>query len=171
MPDVRLTGRAQTGADHRDVGFRFSCTTNKGPSITGALSIELHVPNFEQLDRIFDFDPFQGPAATSGPRTRVQAGSARGEAQAHSDVAGWVSGDDPRAFVLGLAAPLRGGKAKLASVARVLSLLTVGPSTLVWRQDNVKPGGAAIEATLKVTAADVDRSRKVLAPCFAAAAR
>ncbi|HEX3990975.1 MAG TPA: hypothetical protein VHX39_07365, partial [Acetobacteraceae bacterium] len=65
-PDTVFDGTARTGTDTRAVRFRFFCSSNNGPNITGVLGVELEVPQYEQLRPVFDFDPFEGPDAHAG---------------------------------------------------------------------------------------------------------
>lgn len=65
---VTLAGRAQTGADIREVRFEFTCSEN-GRNTTGVLGLDLYVPRYAELASFFDFDAFEGPDANAGART------------------------------------------------------------------------------------------------------
>src|SRR5690349_21169131 len=88
QPDVVLKGTAQTGSDSRAVQFRFACSANNGPNLTGVLSVELEVPQAEQLSKLFDFEPFEGPDANAGALSHLEATGAKTKAQADFTAAG-----------------------------------------------------------------------------------
>ncbi|MDB5414301.1 MAG: hypothetical protein JWR10_2636 [Rubritepida sp.] len=161
---VLLTGRAQTGTDTRDVRFELFCSQN-GRGTTGLLAIDLHVPRHEQLAPVFDFDPFEGPDANAGQRTRLET---PGGGNARFAVSGSIGVAEDVPFVFSLAAARRRDAPRLAALARVLRPLTAGPSQLVWTQENTRRGGPAIVARLDGSAEDSVRLRTLLAPCLAA---
>ncbi len=169
--EVVLPGKARTGADARDVRFLFACTANDGANVTGALSVELAVPGYEQLGAAFSFDDFEGPDADAGKLTRLEATGAGGKAQEVFQAAGWVGVEADQPFYLGVSGALRNDAAKLAAVAKVLRPLTSGAGQLVWRQGNTKKDGVPLIATLSVAAADATRLLSLLGPCLAAAGR
>lgn len=159
---VSLTGRAQTGADHREVRFDFDCSES-GRNTTGILGVELFIPRYAELERVFDFDAFEGPDAHAGARTRLEVGAASGR----FTVAGWAGVTEDRPFAFGLTAARRRDAQRLAAVASVLQPLTAGPATLVWTQQNAGGGGPSIVARLDVSAEDSARLRTLLGPCLA----
>jgi len=53
-PGIVFDGTARTGTDTRPVRFRFFCSSNNGPNITGVLAVELEIPQYEQLSAVFD---------------------------------------------------------------------------------------------------------------------
>lgn len=158
---LTLPGRAQTGADSREVRFAFICSES-GRNVTGALGLDLFVPRYAELARDFDFDAFEGPDAQAGARTQIEVGGVSGRFA----VAGWIGVAEDAPFAFGLSAPRRRDPQRLAAVARVLRPLTVGPATLVWTQQGAR-GGPAIIARLEVGAEDSARLRAMLAPCLA----
>jgi hypothetical protein len=168
---VVLSGRAQAGADARDVRFVFLCTANDGANVTGALSVELAVPGYEALSAAFSFDDFEGPDADAGKLTRLEATAAGGKAQESFAVGGWIGVEADQPFYLGLSGALRNDAPRLAAIAKILRRLTAGPGQLVWRQGNAQKNGVPLVATLTVTAADATRLQALLGPCLAAAGR
>lgn len=169
--ELVLPGKAQTGADVRDVRFVFACTANDGANVSGALSVELAVPGYEQLAAVFSFDDFEGPDADAGKLTRLEATAAGGKAQESFAAAGWIGVEADQPFYLGVSGVLRNDARKLAAVARVLRPLAAGPGQLVWRQGNTRKGGVPLVATLTVAGADAARLQALLGPCLAAAGR
>lgn len=158
---VMLSGRAQTGADSREVRFEFHCSEN-GRNTTGALGVDLYVPRYAGLSQVFDFDAFEGPDAEAGARTRIEVGGVSGR----FTVSGWAGVAEDQPFGFGLTAPRRRDPQRLAAVARVLQPLTAGPASLTWTQQNAERGGPAILARLEVGAEDSARLRALLAPCL-----
>jgi hypothetical protein len=159
---VTLAGRAQTGADSREVRFEFHCSES-GQNTTGALGLDLFVPRHAELAQGFDFDAFEGPTAHAGARTRIEVG---GDVSDRFTVAGWAGVTEDRPFAFGLAAARQRDARRLAAVARVLRPLTVGPATLVWTQQDAGRGGPSIVARLEVSAEDSARLRRLLGPCL-----
>ena len=169
--ELVLPGRADTGADARTVRFAFACTANDGARATGALSVELAVPGYEALEPVFSFDDFEGPDASAGRLTGLEASGAGGAARERFAVAGWIGVEADQPFHLGVSGALRNDASGLAAVAKVLRPLTTGPAVLVWRQDNPRRGGVPLVATLRLGPAEAARLRTLLAPCLAAAGR
>ena len=166
-PGVVFEGSAQTGADKRPVRFRFYCSANNGPNITGALAVALEIPHFEQLNAVFDFDPFEGPDASAGPLTHLQATGARAKAQGDFAASGFMPAPDPdAAFVLEVAAARRGNPARLAALTNVMRALVDGPSQLVWRQGNATKGGVPMNASLDLPNVRTDQLQAALGPCL-----
>ncbi len=171
---ITFEGTARTGSDVRRVQFRFFCTSNKvsnitgAPSALGALSVEIEVPNFKQLGGVFNFDPFEGPEADAGSLalTHLQAGGVRTTMKGNFTVAGWIAGDAPTSFVLGVSATRRQQTAKFGALANLLRELVDGPSHFVWRQESATSGGGSIQASLNLSAADAARLRTALGTCL-----
>ncbi len=168
---VVLSGRAQTGADLRDVRFVFMCTENEGATVAGALTLQLAVPGYEQLSPGFSFDDFEGPGADAGKLTRLEATGAGGKVMESFAVGGWVGVEADQPFYLGVSGALRNDAPRLAAVAKVVRRLTAGPAQLVWRQGNAQKNGDPLVATLTVSATDAARLQALLGPCLAAAGR
>ncbi|MBS7809789.1 hypothetical protein [Roseococcus pinisoli] len=158
---VTLEGRLQAGAEERAARFEFQCSAN-GPNATGVLSVELHVPHFAELERVFDFDPFEGPDARAGARSRLEVG----QVSAQFEVAGWIGVTEDRPFAFGLGVPRRRDARRLGELSRVLRPLTAGPATLTWTQRPAGQGTTPLVARLEVGAADAARLRTLLAPCL-----
>jgi len=168
-PEIALQGVARTGSDSRPVRFHFACSSNSGPNLTGALSVELEVPQVEQLRSIFNVDPFEGPDANTGALSHLEATGAHGKAQANFTAAGSYSANPSTSFVLEVSAARRPpNNARLKLVAAVLRPLIDAPSKLVWRQGNPDKKGAALLATLQIETADADKLRASLGSCLAA---
>ena len=166
-PGVVFEGSAQTGADKRAVRFRFYCSANNGPNITSALAVEMEVPHFEQLKAVFDFDPFEGPDASAGSLTHLQAAGARAKAQGDFAASGFIPAPDPDgSFVLEVAAARRGNPGRLAALANVMRALVDGPGQLVWRQGNATKDGTAMNATLDLATVGADQLKAALGPCL-----
>src|SRR5258707_8060295 len=92
-PGLMFEGVAKTGSDTRPVRFRFFCSSNDGPNLTGVLAVDLEIPNYEQLRAVFDFDPFEGPDAHAGALTAVRVNGARTTASDRFSVSGSVQED------------------------------------------------------------------------------
>jgi hypothetical protein len=166
-PGVVFEGSAQTGADTRPVRFRFYCSANSGPNVTGALAVAVEVPRAEQLKAVFDFDPFEGPDASAGSLTRLQATGARSKSQGDFSASGFVPAPDPDAsFVLEVSAARRGDAARLATLANVMRALVDSPSRLLWRQGNATKGGTPMSATLDLAKDGADQLRAALGSCL-----
>jgi hypothetical protein len=164
---IAFDGVARTGADTRPVHFRFFCSSNSGPNVTGALVVELEIPQYGQLRAIFDFDPFEGPDAHAGPLTLLRADGARTKPGDRFTAAGSVGASgSSESFLLEVAASRReaGPLHKLASVLRAL---TDGPAHLEWRQSNAKPGAIPMSASLDLGQAQSDQLKIGLGPCLA----
>jgi hypothetical protein len=180
-PDPRtiFPGQAQTGPDQRGVRFVISCSTTRTATATGVLSIELYIPQYEQLAASFDFEALEGPDAHAGKlshlETRAAATTPNGStssgttASGDFEVSGWAAVDADAPFGLGLNAAVRGEPVRLSAVARLLRPLTLGAGQLVWRQGNPRKGGTPIVATLSLADADAARLRMIISPCLALA--
>lgn len=165
---IAFDGVARTGTDTRPVRFRFFCSSNQGPTVTGVLAVVLEIPEYEQLHAVFDFDPFEGPDAHAGPLTQLQTSGARTKANDRFTAAGSVvpSGAS-EAFALEVDASRRepGPLRKLAAVMRPL---VDGTGHLLWLQGNAKPRGTPMTASVDLTQVQSDRLRSGLAPCLGA---
>ena len=159
------TGRA--GNASRPIRFRFMCTPNGGAGINGVLSVALEIPRPEQWRGGFDFEPFEGPDATAGALSHLQANGVRTKASNRFAAAGSTPDTGANAaFVFEIAASRR-DPAGLGRVAAVLRPLMDGPGQLVWRQGNAKREGAPIAASLELLAERAERLKAVLSPCLA----
>lgn len=167
-PGIAFDGVARTGTDTRPVRFRFFCSSNEGPNVTGVLAVELEVKDHEQLRAVFDFDPFEGPDANAGPLTLLRADGARTKASNRFAAAGSVvpSGSS-EAFALEVAASRR-EPGPLRKLAAVLRPLVDGPGQLVWLQGNAKQGGTPMSASLNLTKTQSDQLKAGLGPCLGA---
>ena len=166
-PGLTFDGVARTGADTRQVVFHFFCSSNNGPNVTGVLSVDLEVPNYQQLRPIFDFDPFEGPDADAGSRTVLRAGGARAKAADRFATAGSVQeGNGSESFTLEVSASRR-ESAPLRKLAAVLRPLLDGPGQLEWSQGSAKSGGTPMIASLDVTQPRADQLKAALGPCLA----
>ena len=165
---IAFDGVARTGTDTRPVRFRFFCSSNEGPNVTGVLAVELEVKDHEQLRAVFDFDPFEGPDANAGPLTLLRADGARTKASNRFAAAGSVvpSGSS-EAFALEVAASRR-EPGPLRKLAAVLRPLVDGPGQLVWLQGNAKQGGTPMSASLNLTKTQSDQLKAGLGPCLGA---
>jgi len=165
-PILNIDATARTGDDTRPVHLRFFCSSNKGPNVTGVLSVALDVPRYEQLRPTFDFDPFEGPDATAGALTSLEASRVRSKATGRFAASGSVQGTGAaESFALEVnvsrreAGPLR----KLGSVLRPLF---DGPGRLVWRQGNAKAGGTPMVVSVDLTQAQADQLKAAIGPCL-----
>jgi hypothetical protein len=167
-PEIVFDGTARTGTDTRPVRFHFFCSSNNGPNIAGVLAVELEIPQYEQLRPVFDFDPFEGPDAHAGPLTLLRASGARSNASDRFTAAGSiVASGASEVFMLGVAASRR-EPAPLHKLAAILRPLTDGPAQLAWQQDNAKPGGTPMSATLDLGQAQSEQLKTGLGPCLGA---
>jgi hypothetical protein len=169
-PGLGFDGEAKTGADTRRVRFRFFCTSNNGPNVTGALAVELEVPGYEQLRGIFNFDPFEGPDAKAGTLTGLQTIGVRAKATdsftaSGSVLAAGTSAGSTEAFMLEVSASRRQAT-RLQKLAAVLRPLLDGPGQLAWQQGNAKSGGTPINATLDLDRTKAAQLKTTLAPCL-----
>lgn len=172
QPGAGFDGDARIGDQTRAVRFRFFCTSNAGPNVTGALAVELEVPNYQELHAVFDFDPFEGPDANAGPLTRLEANGAKSRTAdtftaAGSALAAGTSTGFTEAFMLEVSASRRDAS-RLRKLAAVLRPLIDGPGQLGWNQRNTKSGGATINASLNLDQARADQLKTVLGPCLGA---
>lgn len=163
-----FAGTARTGADTRAVRFRFSCTSNDGPNITGVLSVSLEIPRPDQLRSVFDFDRFEGPDSTTGALTQLQANGVRNKASNLFPANGSSQGAGrTEVFVLEVSASRR-DQGALGRLVAVLRPLMDGPGQLVWRQGAGKPGGTPIHANLDLLQERADQLKAALGSCVAA---
>jgi hypothetical protein len=166
--DIVLDGTARTGNDTRPVRFRFFCSSNNGPNATGVLSVELEIPQYEQLHPLFDFEPFEGPDANVGPLTLLLAAGARSNGSERFAAAGWIiASGASNAFMLGVNASRR-EPGPLRKLAAVLQPLTEGPARLTWEQANAKPGGTPMIAALVLGQSQAEQLSTGLGPCLGA---
>ena len=170
--DIAFDGVARTGTDTRPVRFRFLCSSNDGPNLTGVLSVDLTVPRFEELGAVFDFIPFEGPDANAGALTILQATGVRTRANNRFAASGSIQGTGaPYSFELDVTASRR-APAALRRLAAVLRPLLDGPAQLIWRQGNakpggnVKPGGTPMLTSLELTRERADQLKVALGPCL-----
>lgn len=164
-PGISFDGVARTGTDTRPVRFRFFCSSNDGPDVTGVLAVELAVPGYDQLHDMFDFDPFEGPDAAAGPLTLLQVNGTHATAADRFTASGSVVPfGTSEAFALAVSASRR-DPGPLRRLAAVLRPLTNGAGRLVWSQSNSKPGGTPLRASLELTPARSEQLRTGLGPC------
>jgi hypothetical protein len=165
-PGLAYDGEARTGADIRPVRFRFLCSSNDGHDVTGVLSIELEIPRYKQLRAIFEFDPFEGPDADAAPKTLLQGTGARSKSRGRFTTSGSaISNGAIDYFALDVAASRRESGA-LRKLSAVLRPLMDGAGALVWNQDNAKPKGAPMVATLDLARSQAEELKTALAPCL-----
>jgi hypothetical protein len=163
---VVFDGVARTGNDTRPVRFRFFCSSNNGPNVTGVLAVELEIPQYEQLN--FDFSPFEGPGANAGPLTQLGSAGARSKGGDRFAAAGSiVPSGASEAFMLGVNASRR-EPGPLRKLAAVLRPLTEGPAQLAWQQGNAKSGGKPMVAGLDLSQAQSEQLKSGLGPCLGA---
>jgi hypothetical protein len=165
-PGIAYDGEARTGTDTRPVRFRFLCTSNEGPDVTGVLSVELEIPRYKQMRAIFDFDPFEGPDADAGAKTLLQGTGARGKSSGRFMASGSaIENGATDYFALDVAASRREPGA-LRKLAAVLRRLVDGAAALTWNQDNAKPKGTPMVATLDLARSQAEELKTALAPCL-----
>jgi hypothetical protein len=163
---IAFDGVARTGADTRPVRFRFFCSSNDGPNVTGVLSVELDVPEYEQSHTVFDFDPFEGPDAHAGPLTLLRANGTRTKASNRFTAEGSVIPfGSSEAFAFEVTASRR-EPGPLRKLAAVLRPLLDGTGQLVWLQGSAKPGGAPMNASLGLSRTEAEQLRTGLGPCL-----
>ena len=163
---VAFDGVARTGTDTRPVHFRFFCSSNNGPNVTGALAVEMEVPQYQQLHTFFDFDPFEGPDAQAGPLTSLRAEGSRTKASDRFTAAGSIVGSGAsESFVFGVAASRREA-VPLRKLVAALRPLVDGPGRLVWQQGNASAGGTPINASLDLARVQSDQLKNALSPCL-----
>lgn len=163
-PGVLFAGSAQTGSDTRPVQFRFECTPGRGRTAAAQLSLRMEVSGGEQLKGILDLDEFEGPYPSARSAPRLRATSAGSSVEHEFGASGFFGGHS--AFVLETGEEQRKGVGNSGKLASVLGVLTDGPSQLLWRQNNPKPDGPAMNATLDLTAEDAAVLGTTLAPCL-----
>ncbi|MET7242097.1 hypothetical protein ABZT49_01895 [Methylobacterium sp. EM32] len=160
--EVMLPGKAVIGPESRTVAMAFGCTTTRSRNQTGALSIGFGIPDFESLEKRFDFGAFEGPTGTRTPLTEITV------AQAVRLPASGAVAVDGTTFSLGVAVSLRGEAAGLRPIRAVAGAASAGPGELRWRQDSPRKGDAPILVTVPISAADAGRLKAALAPCLKA---
>jgi hypothetical protein len=165
-PGIAFDGEARTGTDTRPVRFRFLCSANDGPDVTGVLSIELEIPRYKQLLAIFDFDPFEGPDANAGPKTLLQGTGPHRKSSGRFTASGSAIEDGATDyFALDVAASRR-ERGPLRKLAAVLRPLLDGAGALVWNQNNAKPKGTPMVASLDLARSQAEELKTALAPCL-----
>ena len=160
---VVFEGLARIGVASHAVRFRFSCTSNNGPNVTGVLAVALEIPRHDQTRPVFPFDRFEGPDGIASPLTHLRASGVRHKANALFAASGSRQGGGT--FVLEVAAARRDSRA-VARLAAVLTPLMEGPGQFLWRQGDGKPGGTFIDANLELVQAKADRLKAALDPCL-----
>jgi hypothetical protein len=167
-PGIVFDGTARVGSDTRPVRFRFFCSSNSGPNVTGVLAVELEIPQYDQLSSVFDFEPFEGPDANAGPLTLLRTSGAHGTASGRFTVSGSIipSGAS-EAFMLGIDASRRDA-VPLRNLAAILRPLTGSPAQLIWEQGNASPGGKPMTATLVLNEARSAQLKTGIGPCLGA---
>jgi hypothetical protein len=165
-PGIAYDGEARTGTDTRPVRFRFLCTSNEGSGVTGVLSVELEIPRYRQLQAIFDFDAFEGPGADAASKTLLRGTGARSKSSGRFNAAGSaIENGATDYFALDVAASRR-EPAALRKLAAVLRPLMDGAGALVWNQENAKPKGTPLAASLDLARSQAEELKTVLAPCL-----
>jgi hypothetical protein len=168
QPGIVFDGTARTGNNTRPVHFRFFCSSNSGPNVTGVLAVELEIPRYEELRAVFDISPFEGPDANVGPLTLLRANGARMKASERFTAAGSVvPRDGAEFFMLGVDASRR-EPGPLQKLAAVLRPLTDGPGWLEWQQGNAKPGHTPMNASLELGQPQPAQWTAGLCPCLGA---
>ncbi|WP_156295772.1 hypothetical protein [Methylobacterium aquaticum] len=158
--EVKLPAKAVIGPESRDVAMAFGCTPRQSRTAAGSLVIGVEVPNFDALEKRFDFGAFEGPTGTRKPLTEITV------AQGVRLPASGAIAVDGTSFSLGVAAALRGEEAALRKLRTIAAAASAGPGTLRWRQESPRKGDAPILVTVPVSAADADRLKAALAPCL-----
>ena len=160
--EVKLPGKAAIGPESREIAMTFGCLPSRSRNETGALTIGFSVPNFEALEKRFDFGAFEGPEGTRKPLTEITV--AQGvRLSANGSIA-----IDGTSFSLGTGASLRGEAAELKRIRTVAAALGAGPGTLRWRQESPRKGDDQMIVTVPIGAAEADRLKAALAPCLKA---
>jgi hypothetical protein len=168
LPDIVFEGTARTATDTRPVRFHFFCSSNGGPNVTGVLAVELEIPQYGQLSKVFDFEPFEGPDANVGQLTLLHATGVRSKASDRFAAAGSiVPSGASEAFVLGVNASRR-EPGPLHKLAIVLRPLTEGPAQLAWQQGNARSRGPPMTASLALDTARSEQLQTGLGPCLGA---
>ncbi|UHC16651.1 hypothetical protein LRS73_01585 [Methylobacterium currus] len=160
--EVKLPGKAVIGPESRAVTMTFGCSTTRSRTETGALSIGFDVPDFEALEKRFDFGAFEGPTGTRKPLTEITV------AQGVRLPANGAVAVDGTSFSLGASASLRGQAAELGKLKAIAGAASAGPGDLRWRQDSPRKGDVPILVSVPIPAADADRLKAALAPCLKA---
>ncbi|MCF4126593.1 hypothetical protein [Methylobacterium sp. SyP6R] len=158
--EVKLPGKAAIGPESREIAVTFSCTPSRSRTETGSLGLGFDIPNFEALEKRFDFGAFEGPTGTRKPLTEITvAQSVRLSANGSIAI-------DGTSFTLGTGASLSGEAAELKRVRAVAASVGAGPGTLRWRQESPRKGDDPIVVTVPISTSDADRLKAALAPCL-----
>lgn len=158
--EVKLPGKAAIGPESREIAMTFGCTPSRSRNDTGGLTIGFDVPNFEALEKRFDFGAFEGPTGTRKPLTEITV------AQAVRVSANGSIAIDGTSFSLGTGASLRGEAAELKRIRTVAAAVGAGAGTLRWRQESPRKGDDPIVVTVPIAAAEADRLKAALGPCL-----
>jgi hypothetical protein len=160
--EVKLPGKAVIGPESRVVTMTFGCTTTRSRTETGALSIGFDVPDFDTLEKRFNFGAFEGPTGTRKPLTEITI------AQSVRLPANGAVAVDGTGFSLAVGASLRGEAAELGKLKAVATAASAGPGDLRWRQDSPRKGDLPILVTVPISATVADRLKSALSPCLKA---
>jgi len=165
-PEAVFAGTARIGTDTRQATFRFGCSSNRGPNLTGVLGVELEIPRAAELMPAFDVIPFEGPDAEAGALTHLEASGGTAKARDDFTASGWYPvADSGTSFAWGVNASRRAAK-EMRKLAPVLRPLTGGGGRLVWRQGNAAKGGPPLIATLAFGPVETERLKAAIGACL-----
>lgn len=154
---VDLAGSATVGALRREVALRVACEPK-----TRAVSLDLTVPGFADLEPVFDFSGLEGPTGSAAMLSEFRVVGAAGVRTARARASGAVAAEPATSFRLTVA-PARRGETPANGIA--VALVEPG-ARLVWTQGSPRQGDAPLIATVTVPEAETGPLRVALTPCL-----
>ncbi len=154
---VDLAGSATVGALRREVTLRVACEEK-----TRAVSLDLIVPGFADLEPVFDFSGLEGPGGSTAMLSEFRVVGAGGVRTARTRATGAVAAEPATSFRLTVE-PARRGETPANGIA--VALVEPG-ARLVWTQASPRKDDAPLVASVTVPAAETGQLRAALTPCL-----
>lgn len=154
---VDLAGSATVGALRREVALRVACEPK-----TRAVSLDLTVPGFADLEPVFDFSGLEGPSGSTAALSEFRVVGATGVRTARARANGAVAAEPATSFRLTVE-PARRGETPANGIA--VALVEPG-ARLVWTQGSPRKGDEPLVATVTVPESEAGPLRAALTPCL-----
>ncbi len=154
---VDLAGSATVGALRREVALRVACEPK-----TRAVSLDLTVPGFADLEPVFDFSGLEGPSGSTAALSEFRVVGTGGVRTARTRATGAVAAEPATNFRLTVE-PARRGETPANGIA--VALVEPG-ARLVWTQGSPRKGDEPLVATVTVPESEAGPLRAALTPCL-----